>query len=180
MLNSGVVKQCSFEGGVEGFFYVGGIAGKCFGTIEECYFAGGINWDVEAEFAYQYSIRYIGGICGGAQNATIKNSYAVLTYNVRGEAGIGGLVGWIKGGTLQNCYVYGAENILFITDNTGGVFIGYTVEVPTSFGVYNFAEQSGLPAEYSASIWDMSGQSYSNLPDLINNRRNGTFYDAIA
>ena len=47
-------------------------------------------------------------------------------------------------------------------------------------GVYNFNLTTGLPAEYSSTIWDMGGAQLPAIPDLVKNRRSAVFYDAIA
>lgn len=175
------VIRSSFEGGVEGFFFAGGVSGKNFGTIDQCYFAGGINWDVDPQFAYDYSIRYIGGIVGGGQMATLSNSYAYLTYNIRADYAVGGIMGWIQGGKLENCYIAGVGGIQYVS-GYGGEFIGYTASGSTHVmsGVYNFNLTTGLPAEYSSTIWDMGGAQLPAIPDLVKNRRSAVFYDAIA
>ena len=176
----GKVSRCSHEGSVEGFFYAGGLLGKNFGILEESYFAGGVNWDVEAQFAYDYNIWCIGGLVGGAQDAIIRNCYCILTYNVSGNQGIGGIVGWINGGSIENSYVMGAEHILFIQDGTGGAFVGYTVTEPATSGLYIYNEYAGMPPEYDTNIWDLNGESYATMPDLMKNRRPAVLFDAIA
>lgn len=175
------VIRSSFEGGVEGFFFAGGVSGKNFGTIDQCYFAGGINWDVDPQFAYDYSIRYIGGVVGGGQMGTLSNSYAYLTYNIRADYAVGGIMGWIQGGKLENCYIAGVGGIQYVS-GYGGEFIGYTASGSTHVmsGVYNFNLTTGLPAEYSSTIWDMGGAQLPAIPDLVKNRRSAVFYDAIA
>ncbi len=179
-VNAYVIRS-SFEGGVEGFFFAGGVSGKNFGTIDQCYFAGGINWDVDAQFSYDYSIRYIGGLVGGGQTATLSNSYAYLSYDLRADYAVAGIMGWIQGGVVENCFIAGPGNVQYVS-GYGGAFIGYTGSGSTHVmsGVYDFKQTTGLPAEYSPTIWDMGGAQLPAIPDLIENRRSAVFFDAIA
>ena len=112
---------------------------------------------------------------------TLSNSYAYLTYNIRADYAVGGIMGWIQGGKLENCYIAGVGGIQYVS-GYGGEFIGYTASGSTHVmsGVYNFNLTTGLPTEYSSTIWDMGGAQLPAIPDLVKNRRSAVFYDAIA
>ena len=114
---------CTFDGYVEGFQFVGSIAGASEGAITNCYsnntikaygnFIGGIvgqtygivnacgNFgDIEA------SGNYVGGIVGKATN-TILNSYNLATVTSEAEC-VGGIVGVSGNANIANCYNTGA------------------------------------------------------------------------
>ncbi len=87
--------------------YAGGLVGRNYGTITNCYAMG----DVSASSAYD---AYAGGLVG-SQNGTITNSYATgdvsatasntsMSYDASAYAG--GLVGYSYG-TIKNCYATG-------------------------------------------------------------------------
>lgn len=175
---AGKVLCSSFEGGCEGFFHAGGLIGKNFGTIDQSYFAGGVNWGCDAQFAHDYSIRYVGGICGSMQYATITNCYACCTYNLCTDYAVGGICGWVKGGQIRTCYIATptGANFYFVSAY-GGAFLGYIVENPQLSGVYDYNNYTGFPAEFDAAIWDMGASLYSNYPDIIKNRRGISFYE---
>lgn len=171
--NSGTVTRCRFEGGVEGLYWIGGLIGKNFGTLSESYFAGGINSAVDYETAYYLSIRYIGGLCGGAQNADIDDCYVYCSNTILGDRAVGGMVGWISGGTMHNSYIVNTQ-IEITTEGGGGVAVGYVASQPTYSGLYgttNMVIGDALPEGFSSEVWDMNGACYSQMPDLIKNRR---------
>lgn len=175
----GVVTRCSFEGGVEGFYWIGGLIGKNFGTLTESYFAGGINSEVSEQIFSDYGISYVGGLCGGAQGATIKDSYSFLTNYVLAYQAVGGIVGWIKGGTISELYVVNTGLIGYVYDYAG-VIAGYIAEVPTNTNLYTIdADNTELPDGFSTEVWDMNGACYSMCPDLIKNRRGEMLYSEI-
>lgn len=179
--NNGYVTRCSFEGGSEGFFHIGGLAGKNFGVINECYFAGGINSGLDEEYAYYFSVRYIGGICGSSQNGTIRDCYVYMTNKIAGDMAIGGMIGWVNGGSLENCYIANTQ-IAYIT-GPAGLVAGHVVNEPSpTSGLYEYDMNQPftyeLPAEFSAQVWDFNAVNCPGLPDLIKNRRGETWADS--
>lgn len=178
---TGVVTRCSFEGGVEGFYWIGGLIGKNFGTLTESYFAGGINSNVSDTILSDCQIRYIGGLCGGAQNATIKDSYTFITNDILAYNAVGGIVGWLKGGNLSELYVYsvGSAGIGYVSGYAGEI-AGYIVAEPTYANLYTIEdENTELPAGFSTEKWDMNGACYANCPDLTKNRRGEILYSEV-
>jgi formylglycine-generating enzyme required for sulfatase activity len=96
--NTGTVYNCNATGNVTGTGdSVGGVAGYNTGTVDNCYATGGINGK-----------DWVGGVVGGngSINSKITNSYA--TGNVYGTSdGVGGVVGRIYSGSVENCYAMG-------------------------------------------------------------------------
>lgn len=169
--NSGTIIRCNANTGVEGYAWVGGITGKNFGVISQSWFVGGINSDISGDQAYQNDIKYIGGIAGGNQYGTIQDSYVILNNYIKGYKGVGGMVGWIKGGNLQNVFAAGTKYVY------GSYYankdIGYAVELPTYANLYtpNDAGWSSLPQGFSDTVWNMEASTDRQYPNLINNGR---------
>lgn len=82
---------------VTGSFYVDGLVGCADSSIiENCYATGTVTGLVIAA----------GGLVGQAPNSsTISSSYSTVA--VKGDESVGGLVGDISGGTIENCYATG-------------------------------------------------------------------------
>ncbi len=178
---TGVVTRCSFEGGAEGFYYVGGLIGKNFGTLTESYFAGGINSQATEQTIVDFQISYVGGLCGGSQNATIKDCYTIMTNYILAYQAVGGITGWIKGGNISELYVYsvGEAGIGYVYDYAGDI-AGYVAEVPTNANLYTIDDSNTeLPGGFSTETWDMEGACCSMCPDLTKNRRGEMLYSEI-
>ena len=176
--NYGVITRCCFEGSIEGFYWIGGLVGRNIGgRISECYFAGDINMNMDDELIEYYSARYIGGLCGGcAEGAQVTDCYAYHKGGVVGDKGVGGLFGWVSGGTLTNCFVVNAMEYAseYVDD-----LAGYVASAPQYSGLCASDDENlPMPQGYSPEIWDMGGaQPHTQFPDLINNRRpEGGFY----
>lgn len=103
--NYGTIENCNVSGTVSGEYAVGGIAGLNQGTIENCSVSG----TVEGQ-------QYVGGIAGGNGNGTITACYN--TGNVSGTSSVGGVVGDISWGTITACYNTGDVSG---TSSIGGV-----------------------------------------------------------
>ncbi|MBQ9950373.1 MAG: hypothetical protein IJO93_06605, partial [Clostridia bacterium] len=115
----------------------------------------------------------IGGLCGGAQNADIDDCYVYCSNTILGDRAVGGMVGWISGGTMHNSYIVNTQ-IEITTEGGGGVAVGYVASEPTYSGLYgttNMVIGDALPEGFSSEVWDMNGACYSQMPDLIKNRR---------
>ena len=167
--NSGTVYRCSMNGGLEGYHWIGGLVGKNFGTVEQSWFVGNINSVVSGNQAYQYNIQNIGGIAGG-NTGTIQDSYVILDDYLKGYAAVGGMVGWVNGGTLNNIYV--ANSTYVYGNQHTGTDVGYIITTPAHANLYpSISASSSLPSGFSSSIWNMSGTSYSRYPNLVNNAR---------
>ena len=110
------ISNCYATGNVSGISDVGGLVGANSGTISKCYATGNINgtsW-------------YVGGLVGSVGTYSYTyNSYA--TGRVSGGSCIGGLIGYIYGGSfpppyIENCYATG--NVSATGSYVGGL-IGY-------------------------------------------------------
>lgn len=176
---TGVVTKCSMQGGVEGFYWIGGLIGKNFGTLTESYFVGGVNSALDDDIAYNYSVRYIGGLCGGTSEATVSDCYVIATGNIYGDRGVGGLCGWSSKTAFTNCYVaLNGGKIQYLTSDVG-TYVGYVANKGTESGLYASEtptiNNGTLPTEF-VTVWDMQGACLEGCPDLINNRRGETLY----
>ncbi len=82
-----------YSGDVNGYYFVGGLVGRSYGTITNCHAAGSVTGTGD--------YCYVGGLVG-CSYGTITNCYA--TGAVGGEGvEVGGLVGF-GSGTIINCY----------------------------------------------------------------------------
>ena len=105
--NTGTIQNCYNTGAVSATGYVGGVAGFNIGTIQNCYNIGAVSGE-----------GYVGGVAGWnyGTNAKIANCYNTGAVN-----GTGNFVGSVAGrndGTIQNCYNTGAVSG---NSNVGGV-----------------------------------------------------------
>lgn len=89
---------------ITGTYYVGGLAGRNYGTISNSYATGAVNGNMD-----------VGGLAG-RNYGTISNSYA--TGIVKGSTIVGGLVGYNYDGTITNSYASGTVSG---TLNVGGL-----------------------------------------------------------
>ncbi|MFA6843343.1 MAG: hypothetical protein WCR33_02980, partial [Bacilli bacterium] len=142
----GVIKNVGVRGAVSGNNFVGGIAGRNYGTIENCYnmadisavtYAGGISgWNdgtitnVFNNGDITVSNRYAGGISGGnSKNKVISFAYNtgnISAYGSSGYSEVGGIVGYCYG-NLDN--VYSAGQVIGAKNYIGGL-IGRLVGSP--------------------------------------------------
>ena len=147
VLNVGVINSY-----FSGNYYVGGIVGRSFGIIENCYNASAIH-GVSA---------YIGGVVGYQNGKIIKNCYNTGTItNVDGQAG--GVAGMIlDGATIENCYntgdVIGSTSALDDPDDLGGV-VG-VINNGSMLNCYNTGDVSGK--NNVGGVVGSSGASVSN------------------
>ena len=106
--------------------FAGGVCGRNYGTIENCYNTG----DVSGTGTSSYGYVSVGGVCGWNYYGTIENCYN--TGEVSGEATgsygcayVGGVCGWNDYGTIENCYntgeVSGTGTSSYGTVYAGGV-----------------------------------------------------------
>ena len=75
--------------------FAGGVCGRNYGTIENCYNTG----DVSGTGTSSYGYVSVGGVCGwntGDVSGTGTSSY--------GYVSVGGVCGWNDYGTIENCY----------------------------------------------------------------------------
>lgn len=173
--NFGVITRCSFEGGMEGFYWIGGICGKNFGKISECYFAGDINAAADAYTMYYYEVQCIGGICGGSQDGDIRNCYVYCSSRIYGDFAVGGLIGWLSGGEFHNAFIV-KSRIEYCEDDGGHDDIGALVSMPNYSGIYcRDNAVLPMPKEFGEE-WDMHAASHNTFPDLVQHRRLDKFF----
>jgi len=113
---------------VSSTYYVGGVVGYMnSGTVENCYVTGSLNYtSTYSDSAYE------GGVVGYmAIGATVQNCYS--TANISGSGAnyfVGGVVGYMAGGTVQKCYATGSVKNTATSNtvarNAGGVVGFYT------------------------------------------------------
>ena len=174
--NYGIVTRCSFEGGSEGYHWIGGIVGKNAGKISESYFAGSINAEAYVSAVIDNDIKYIGGICGGSEYGDIRNCYVYCASTFVGNRAVGGMIGWLKGGHFHDSFVVNTR-VDFFTEGGGHDDIGVIIDMPYFSGLYVSDNESfSLPAQYNHNIWDTNGASHITFPDLVNHRRFDKFY----
>jgi hypothetical protein len=118
----GVIKNVGLEGGsINGSYKVGGIVGRSFGTVQNCYNTGTVN-----------GVDYVGGIVGynysnGNGTAEVTNCYNTGAVTGTGNYDyVGGIVGnnhASGGGTVEvtNCYNTGTVTGTGNYANVGGI-----------------------------------------------------------
>ena len=82
---------------ISGQTYVGGLAGDNYGTVSNCYTTGSVHGSSN-----------VGGLVGGAVEASISNSYSRA--NVSGSSNVGGLAGYLLEAPVSNCYSTGSSS----------------------------------------------------------------------
>ena len=112
--NSGTVTSCSVTGyGVTGADYTGGVAGYNSGTVTGCSFTG-------------YSVTGVknaGGVAGGGPSGSkVIDCHASGAISATVEEA-GGVVGYLFGGEVSNCYATGTVYSL----NFAGGVVGFNI-----------------------------------------------------
>jgi len=156
--NVGIVK-CNITGNAD----VGGVVGRNYGTVENCYVTGDVS-------GTSNNYAGVGGVVGcNRKEGTVQNCYA--TGNVSGAANVGGVVGFNAYGTVQNCYATG--NVSGTSGGVGGV-VGETSSdyggcVKNCYSTGIVSGQSGVggvvgfgPLEYCVAL----------NPNIIGNEEN--------
>ena len=118
--NYGTIENCLFAGDVKGDSRVGGIAGQNIGRITACFSSGSV--------AAQSS--RTGGIAGINDNAaTIKNCYSSTTVTM-GSSHAGGIIGHnFSGSKVSSCYATGTVSATdYYTGGIAGDTDGSTLE----------------------------------------------------
>lgn len=124
-IDGATIKNLAVEGYIKGGKYVGGIAGRNAGTIENCYNTGTITG----------SVNFVGGIAG-FNKETIENCYNTGT--VEGSDNkVGGIAG-ASDGIIENCYNTGT-----VTGNNDVGGIAGASGLVTISNCYNTGTVSG-------------------------------------
>lgn len=143
------VRNAGVSGTIAGSSYVGGIAGRNSGTIENCYFTGIITAVGD----------YIGGVTGyNGTGGTIQNSYNTGT--VFGAKYTGGIVG-CNTAKVENCYNTGT--VSSYTPSAIGGITGYnsgSVENSVSLGAE--VKNSSSANNYSGRVAGVNSGILSN------------------
>ena len=121
-------------GGVNGGYYVGGIAGNVSNsTITNCYSMGNIT------ATSSYSSYYSGGIAGYASNSVIINCYS--TGNISSGSHSGGIAGFVwNNSEITNCHSMGTITATATSkygDSYSGGIAGYVSGSNTITGCYS-------------------------------------------
>ena len=122
------------DSNIQGYEYVGGIAGRASSTITNCYNAGSVSGNNQ-----------VGGIAGWVDHATITNCYN--TGSVTGSEYIGGIAGYTYSSTITNCY------------NTGSVTVSVTGSSYYVGGIAGYASQ-GTSITNCYNTVSVTGSSY--------------------
>ncbi len=150
-VNSGAaVRNVGVSGTIAGSSYVGGIAGRNSGTIENCYFTGIIT----------ATGHYIGSIAGyNGIGGTVQNSYN--TGAVSGAKYAGGIVGY-NTAKVENCYNTGTVSS-YTPSATGGI-TGYNAgSVENSVSLLGSeVKNCSIISSYSGRVAGVNSGTLSN------------------
>lgn len=115
--------------------YAGGFVGYALGRVE---IYNGVAMPVLDRVAAA-PINY-GGFVGymNSEGSTVKNCLAVPSFNLSGSNRHGGIVGYNKFGSIENCY----SRIASITGNYLGYIVGNNVSAATTFVDHCYAENT--------------------------------------
>jgi hypothetical protein len=132
--NYGTITDCYATGNITGNLYTGGLVGQNNGTITNCYATGSVSGNNNRT----------GGLVG-QNNGIITNSYA--TGSVEGNYYTGGLVGY-NNGTITDCYATG--RVTGNNSSTGGL-VGYNYNNGTITNSYATGSVTGYN-EYTGGL----------------------------
>ena len=181
----GVVEKSSFEGAIDGFYWVGGLIGMNYGTLTQSYFSGGLNATTSDNLISTYKISYVGGLCGGAQESTITDCYAVCTSYYCAYTALGGMIGWYDKGVIKNVYIVDTQ-LYYASSGQADYTVGYLPNGVDSYPseqsglcLFNSTDGGGWVDGFSTDVWDMNGELWSTMPDLIYCRRGSAWFNAF-
>ena len=157
--NIKISNTCQIKGGK----YTGGIAGYLDGNAYNC-----------VNCATVQGIQYIGGLCGYSRTGSSMTACANYGNVTASSSGVGGLVGYFSGGTIQDCANYGGvkgtergAGIAGTVSNgkIQNVFSYGNISVTTKtqnvgmlFGYSSSGATEGLVAYYSGAKLTVKGQ----------------------
>ncbi|HAJ77970.1 MAG TPA: hypothetical protein DCO89_02770 [Clostridiales bacterium] len=178
--NYGTISKSGFKGDATGQI-VGGIAGQNYGIITQCYYEA----DTEGKGILSKNNGVIDNFAGGiaaymqGENSLIEYCYSygkiTSTTNSSKSAYAGGLVGYLKSGTLKNSYAIGCKNNQLIIDATGleldtahsGVVVGAT-EVRNNYGAkVVYVKLSTQKVSGSGTLNNTEEASVNNLSNAL-------------
>lgn len=157
--NIKISKTCQIKGGK----YTGGIAGYLDGNAYNC-----------VNCATVQGIQYIGGLCGYSSTGNSMTACANYGNVTASSSGVGGLVGYFCGGTIQDCANYGdVKGTEYVAGMAGSVKNGKiqnvfsygnisvttkTQRVGMVFGYSSSGATEGMVAYYSGAKLTIKGQ----------------------
>ena len=157
--NIKISNTCQIKGGK----YTGGIAGYLDGNAYNC-----------VNCATVQGIQYIGGLCGYSRTGNSMTACANYGNVTASSSGVGGLVGYFSGGTIQDCANYGdvkgTERVAGMAGSVKNgkiqnVFSYGNISVTTKtqnvgmfFGYSSSGATEGLVAYYSGAKLTVKGQ----------------------
>ena len=156
------VENCDVKGGS----IAGGLVGRFFGTITNCYSTGNVSGSTNVGGLAGYSSSYssisnsyatgnvsgsakVGGLAGSSSSSSsISNSYA--TGNVNGQSFVAGLIGVGQYGdlTVEKSYSYGSANGTDLSSTgslIGGLIANPHHTVPSAIYTLNTVDCQTLP-----------------------------------
>ena len=157
--NIKISNTCQIKGGK----YTGGITGYLDGNAYNC-----------VNCATVQGIQYIGGLCGYSRTGNSMTACANYGNVTASSSGVGGLVGYFSGGTIQDCANYGdvkgTESVAGMAGSVkngkiqnvfsyGNISVTYkTQNVGMVFGYSSSGATEGLVAYYSGAKLTVNGQ----------------------
>lgn len=157
--NIKISNTCQIKGGK----YTGGIAGYLDGNAYNC-----------VNCATVQGIQYIGGLCGYSSTGNSMTACANYGNVTASSSGVGGLVGYFSGGTIQDCANYGdVKGTECVAGMAGSVkngkiqnvFSDGNISVTTKtqrvgmvFGYSSSGATEGMVAYYSGAKLTIKGQ----------------------
>ena len=123
--NFGTISDCTVDGGeLESLGYMGGIAGKCYGSIYNC--------DVTADLATTGSQVFTGGIVGyiswnyiGDERVKLQDcSYSGYMTSINSQVAIGGVAGESVSADIDRCFAQVRLIVVGRTPNYVGGVVG--------------------------------------------------------
>lgn len=107
-----------------------------------------------------------GGVAGIMYNATLRNSMAVgQVFSYTSDSYVGGLVGQVNGGVLENCYFHGQVASNF-SRRTGGI-TGYVAGTNTFRNLYTVSVVTGETYQYNTQTG-----AFETLGEIVEGSQN--------
>ncbi|HBG27466.1 MAG: hypothetical protein A2Y10_02735 [Planctomycetes bacterium GWF2_41_51] len=171
--SSAIVVRCHATGAVSGKSYVGGLIGINSGFISMCFADGMVT-------GYSSST-YIGGLVGDHYgNNNIFDSYATGAVSVGTTSNnVGGLIGVVVSGTIDNCYSTGlvtagsgSYNIYGMIGYNGGTVTdsfwdkNTSNQQTSSGGTGKTTAEMKTCATFTAAGWDFCNETTNGTNDL--------------
>ncbi|MBC3803960.1 hypothetical protein GH808_05855 [Acetobacterium fimetarium] len=133
----GSITNCQVEANLDGALSTGGVVGSLKGTISGSSYCGSVSGTDDVggiagcisgntsiincyNTANVAGIRYVGGIVGQLNNGRVENSANIG--DIVGDSSVGGVVGISDAGSIVNCYQTGA--VTGAGPSTGGILGG--------------------------------------------------------